>query len=84
MAANNALSMFIVKIHCEASPAAAGLSEEAGGINLIYLDHGKLGLGIFCWIGVSLIIIVLIGFSILNLDGNLRSEHLNLVFNTFY
>ena len=57
---------------------------EAGGINLIYLDHGKLVLGIFCWIGVRLIILLLIGFSILNLDGNLRLEHLNLVFNTFY
>ena len=45
LAANNALSMFIVKIHCEASPAAAGLSEEAGGINLIYLDHGKISAG---------------------------------------
>ena len=45
--------MFIVKIHCEASPAAAGLSEEAGGINLIYLDHGKLVLGIFWRIEVG-------------------------------
>ena len=70
--------MFIVKLHCEASLAAAGLSGEAGGINLIYLDHGKLVLGIFCKIGVGWVNHSPFDrFLHLILDENLRSEHLN-------